>query len=94
MANVHSAHPASLKYGKHWTAQQVKDVFAPSKDTTAAVADWLSSSGITKGRIHRSHNKGWLAFNATVKEAESLLRAVYHVFEDTTTGETAAACEA
>lgn len=89
-----SAHPKSPNYGKHWSARKVNDMFAPSRDTAAAVVDWLSSTGITKERIKQSLSKGWLALNATVQEAESLLHTTYHVYEDSSTGDTATACEA
>ena len=42
---------------------------------------WLVSAGIARHRIVHTDHRGWLAFDATVKEAESLFRAKYHEFE-------------
>jgi tripeptidyl-peptidase-1 len=33
------SHPTSPNFGRHWTATQVAEMFAPSRDTVAAVAD-------------------------------------------------------
>lgn len=37
--------------------------------------------GIDNSRIAHTENKGWLAFDATVDEAERLLLAEYHEHE-------------
>ncbi|KAH8891212.1 subtilisin-like protein [Thozetella sp. PMI_491] len=71
------SHPDSSKYGQHWTAEEVIEAFRPSDDTVEIVATWLINSGISKERITHSDNKAWLAFDATVKEAEDLLHAEY-----------------
>ena len=36
-----SAHPTSPNFGRHWTAEEVNDRFAPSDDTIQTVRDWL-----------------------------------------------------
>ena len=77
------AHPDSPNYGKHWTTQRVVEHFAPSRETINAVTDWLISSGVSRERLRLSNSRGWLEFNASVAEAESLLHTEYHVFEDT-----------
>jgi tripeptidyl-peptidase-1 len=56
-------------------------MFAPPEDTVAAVKEWLTSSGIHGSRIVHSDNKGWIAFEATVEEAEALLLAEFHEHE-------------
>ena len=66
------ADPASPNYGKHWTAQRVLEHFAPSRETINAVTDWLISSGVSRERLRLSNSRGWLEFNASVAEAESL----------------------
>lgn len=71
------AHPASPKYGQHWSSDEVIKAFSPSDDTVDSVAAWLIESGISRERITHSDNKAWLAFDATVKEAESLLHTEY-----------------
>lgn len=72
------SHPESKNYGKHWTAAEVNKFFAPTAETVQTVRDWLIQSGIASHRITVSDNKGWLAFDATVAEAEELLRAEYY----------------
>ncbi|KAF1979797.1 subtilisin-like protein [Bimuria novae-zelandiae CBS 107.79] len=77
------SHPLSERYGKHWTQEEVTAAFAPSDDTVDAVSAWLNSSGgITRERIAQSDNKAWLAFDATVEEAEKLLMTKYFVQQD------------
>ena len=75
------SHPTSEKYGKHWSAKQIAETFAPSTATLEAVREWLTSSGIAPERISQSQSLGWLQFDATVAEAESLLKTEYHVYE-------------
>jgi len=85
--------PDSKKYGKHWTAKEVAEAFAPSKETVDAVTAWLASSGINPSRIKQSQGLNWLDFEATVDEAEQLLDTKYHVYEHES-GQPHVACEA
>ncbi|CAN8104845.1 unnamed protein product [Discula destructiva] len=71
------AHPASPKYGQHWSSEEVVKAFSPPSETVDAVAAWLVESGISQDRITHSDNKAWLAFDATVGEAEKLLHTEY-----------------
>ena len=73
------SHPDSENYGKHWTANEVADTFAPKQETVDAVKEWLTSSGISEDRISQSQSLGWLHFDSTVSEAESLLKTKYHI---------------
>jgi tripeptidyl-peptidase-1 len=57
------------------------EIFAPADEAVEAVKAWLISSGIADGRIVHSDNKGWLAFDASVEEAERLLKAEYYEHE-------------
>ncbi|KAH8812458.1 Pro-kumamolisin, activation domain-containing protein [Xylogone sp. PMI_703] len=75
------SHPESSKYGSHWTAEEVHSMFAPSEESVAAVREWLLSSGIDEDRVVHTENKGWLAFDATVEEAERLLLAEFYEHE-------------
>jgi tripeptidyl-peptidase-1 len=75
------SHPESSNYGKHLSAVDVNTVFAPSAKTVQTVRDWLISSGIAADRIKQSDNKGWLAFDAHVEEAEELFRTKYYQAE-------------
>ncbi|KAI7181527.1 hypothetical protein D0869_10313 [Hortaea werneckii] len=78
------SHPHSPNYGKHWTSDEVIDMFKPSDETVETVKNWLSDHGIT-GHV-QSENKGWMAFHATVEQAESLLHTEYFEYEDSHTG--------
>jgi tripeptidyl-peptidase-1 len=88
-----SSHPKSANYGKHWTAEQVTDAFAPSKASVEAVREWLVDSGIASERIVHSDNKAWLAFDAYAEELEELLNAEYHQYEHIESDKVAAACD-
>ena len=86
------SHPDSPNFGKHWSAKQIADKFAPSQDTVDAVLDWLTSSGIAATRIVKSPSGGWLHLNATVSEAEELLKTEFHRHEHVT-GKPQIACD-
>jgi tripeptidyl-peptidase-1 len=86
--------PASKDYGKHWSHTEIADTFAPSQNTIMAVQSWLIAAGIDQERISKSRSLGWLHFNATVGEAEALLRTEYHVYKHDSTGQSHVACEA
>jgi tripeptidyl-peptidase-1 len=76
-----SSHPDSKNYGKYWTAEEVHDIFAPPEDTVNTVKEWLHSSGIEPSRVVHSDNKGWIAVDVTVDEAERLLLAEFYEHE-------------
>ncbi|KAL8809289.1 MAG: hypothetical protein Q9200_003542 [Gallowayella weberi] len=78
------SHPDSPNYGKHWTHEDIANKFAPSAETVNTVKSWLTSSGIAPERISRSQSLGWLKFDATVAEAESLLNTEYHLYKHST----------
>lgn len=75
------SHPESEQYGQHWTIDQVAKTFAPSQESVDAVGSWLSSHGIGVERTSRSRSLGWLHFNATIEEAENLLKAEYSAWK-------------
>ena len=74
------SHPESEKYGKHWSAGDVLEMFAPSDETTDAVRSWLLDSGIERERIQLTSSKGWIEVTATVEEAERLLQTEYNLY--------------
>ncbi|KAL8768557.1 MAG: hypothetical protein Q9209_005242 [Squamulea sp. 1 TL-2023] len=76
--------PGSSNYGKHWTHEEIANKFAPTVETGDTVKTWLTSSGIAPERISRSQSLGWLKFDATVAEAEKLLKTEYHLYKHTT----------
>ncbi|CAK7264275.1 hypothetical protein SEPCBS119000_000905 [Sporothrix epigloea] len=79
--------PKSPDYGKHMSAKEVIDFFAPDRTSVDAVVNWLTSAGIHVDRITQSANKQWIQFDATAAEAEELLKTEYHFFEHTTSGD-------
>lgn len=93
MLTSRSASHKSPKYGKHYSKQEVTDIFAPSEDTVNAVRAWLEAAGIQGDRVVQSANKQWLAFDAAVHEAENLLKAKYHAYEHKVSGKTQVGCD-
>lgn len=84
--------PHSSNYGKHYSKEEVTNLFAPSNETVEVVKTWLVESGIDKARISQSQGRNWLKFDATIAEAEELLHTDYHVYEHDS-GATHIACE-
>jgi tripeptidyl-peptidase I len=87
------SHPESKNYAKHWTPEEIIDMFAPAQKTVDAVKEWLADFGIDAKRITHSDNNGWLALDATTAEAEGLLHAEYHYYQHTSKGHVTLACE-
>ncbi|TVY65695.1 Aorsin, partial [Lachnellula suecica] len=85
--------PASPNFAKHWTADEVIEAFRPARETEDEVREWLIENGIPAKRITHSDNKAWFAFFATSEEAEKLLHAEFHEYEDSITGGVMPACE-
>ncbi|KAF2087709.1 alkaline serine protease AorO [Saccharata proteae CBS 121410] len=83
----------SPKYGQHYTAEEVSDLFAPSTDAVEAVRQWLEQAGIAAHRVSQSVNKQWIQFDATTDEAEELFKTDYHVYEHHSTGRAGIACD-
>lgn len=75
--------PRSENYGKHWSAEKIANTFKPSNETVNAVLTWLIRAGIGRQRIKKSQSLGWLQFNATVNEAQNLLKTEYFKFKHT-----------
>ena len=59
--------------GQHWTAEQVANAFAPSRQTVKGVVNWLIDSGIDISRLRHTPGRHWIEFNASIAEAENLL---------------------
>ncbi|KAK4554593.1 Tripeptidyl-peptidase sed1 [Recurvomyces mirabilis] len=87
------AHPDSASFGKHYTAGEVADIFAPAATAVNTVRAWLESAGIEASRISQSANKQWLQFDAKSSEAEELLKAKYHFYEHSASGKASIACD-
>ncbi|KAM7187718.1 Pro-kumamolisin, activation domain containing protein [Naviculisporaceae sp. PSN 640] len=84
--------PDSPNCGKHLSADEVKALFAPAEQSVQEVQRWLVSAGIDRKRLSRSTNKQWIAFDATVEEAEKLLLTDFHFFEHVESGIKNIAC--
>ena len=87
------SHPDSENYGKHWTPEEVHDMFAPEEETVANIKEWLTDFGIHGARIVHSENKGWIAVDVTVEEAESLLQTEYHEHEHSRSSAVRVGCD-
>ncbi|KAI1497096.1 peptidase-like protein [Biscogniauxia marginata] len=70
--------PQHALYGRHLSREELKNLMKPREESTAAVLDWLRSSGIPQGDIE---DKGeWINFKATVSKAESMLNTDFGVY--------------
>ncbi|KAI9717485.1 MAG: hypothetical protein M1828_007185 [Chrysothrix sp. TS-e1954] len=82
----------SPKYGKHYTQEQIHELFQPSAKTVETLRGWLEGAGIAKDRVSQSFNKQWLQFDSSVGELEGLVKAEYYQFEHDS-GRTHVACD-
>ncbi|KAK4549497.1 hypothetical protein LTR36_006494 [Oleoguttula mirabilis] len=77
------SHPTSSGYGKHLSAAEVNNIFAPHSDSVAAVRQWLAqATNVNESDILLSLNKGWLAVDLPVRAAERAFSTRYYEFED------------
>lgn len=90
---IEVSHPRSEKYGQHWSAKEIAETFAPSRKSVDIVIAWLGSAGVAPENIFRSRSLGWLDFDATVDQAESLLKTSYHIYKHSTGGSHVACLE-
>ena len=81
----------SPNFGKHYTAEEVIDLFAPSQQTVDAVQAWLASAGIHQAT--QSVNKQWMQFDIAVEDLEELLKTTYYEYEHLEAYVTHIACE-
>ncbi len=84
------SHPSSPNFGKHWTAKQVAEMFAPKKETVAVVADWLAENGVTQ--YSQSQGLNWITADVSVSTAERLLQTEYFEYVHES-GKSHVACE-
>ena len=87
------SHPSSSNYGKHYSSEDVIELFQPEEHTVESTKAWLVANGIDSTRIHHSDNKGWLAVDMTTAEAERLLHAEFHEYEHVETGMKTTSCD-
>jgi tripeptidyl-peptidase-1 len=88
-----SSHPDSPNYGKHWTSERVHDTFSPSQEAVQAVWNWLVASGVEKDSIIHSDNKGWLALDMPVWQAEHLFQTEYYEHVHKSSGKVRVGCD-
>lgn len=81
----------SPSFGKHYTQEEIIDLFAPAKSTVDAVRAWLESAGIKD--VTQSTNKQWLQVDVPVEQLDALLQTSYHEFEHQETGAVHVACD-
>ncbi|KAL6830938.1 peptidase S8/S53 domain-containing protein [Trichoderma sp. SZMC 28015] len=86
------SHPNSEHYGKHLSASEVDEMFAPSKKSIDAVTKWLRSS-LSDRVINLSRSRQWLELNATVAELQDLLHTDYHEYTSKISGRAALGCQ-
>ncbi|KAH8816993.1 putative protease S8 tripeptidyl peptidase I [Xylogone sp. PMI_703] len=84
--------PRSEKYGQHMSAEEVGNLFRPSRESVDQVREWLHDSGIDMERHSVSPGRGWLKFEASVDELETLLATEYHIFHHLSSGEDHIGC--
>ncbi len=88
------ADPESPNYGRHWTAEQVADMFAPKQEAIDAVMAWLKDEAeLDLDSVQLSYGRNWITFNATVGQLESLLKTEYHVYKNGDHGGHHVACD-
>lgn len=75
------SHPNSPNYGKHLTAEEAHEMFAPAEESVKAVKDWLLEHGLSSDDIMHYDNKGWLALDIPAHRAEGLLNTKYYEYE-------------
>lgn len=84
LTNTLSSDPKSADYGNHYTQDQVISTFAPDDKTVTAVKTWLISAGIHESSISQIKNQGWIAFETTAGQLESLLNTKYNQYSHPT----------
>ncbi|MCJ1408202.1 hypothetical protein MMC19_002276 [Ptychographa xylographoides] len=85
--------PGSTRYGQHYSAEEVADLFAPAQSTVDAVRNWLIRAGVPAKTISQSVNRGWIQFDSTTSDLEKLLQTKYYVYENEVSGHTNVACD-
>ncbi|UNI21181.1 Tripeptidyl-peptidase I [Purpureocillium takamizusanense] len=77
--------PDSPSYGKYYTRDQIRELFAPSDESVSRVKRWLVESGVPESAIAVPRSKTWVRFDTTVAHLETLVKARYHVYDHVAT---------
>lgn len=56
------------------------ELFAPDDESIETVKKWLVSAGIPAADIVIPKSKGWVAFESTAEQLESVFQTKYHVY--------------
>jgi tripeptidyl-peptidase-1 len=78
--------PTSPEYGRHWTASEVVEAFAPRAEYISSAIDWLRRSGISTTQLSGSNSRGHILIDLTVDDAERLFNTVCSQFNYGETG--------
>jgi tripeptidyl-peptidase I len=78
--------PTSPEYGRHWTASEVVEAFAPRAEYISSAIDWLHRSGISTTQLSGSNSRGHILIDLTVDDAERLFNTVCSQFNYGETG--------
>lgn len=62
-------------------------MFAPDDHSSELVKNWLISSGIPERSITIPKSKGWITFDSTVTQMESILQTKYHIYDHLQSGQ-------
>ncbi|KHO00564.1 Peptidase S8/S53, subtilisin/kexin/sedolisin [Metarhizium album ARSEF 1941] len=73
--------PSSAKYGRHYSKDQVVELFAPDEGAINSVKSWLTKSGVSADSMTSPKSKGWVDFQSTVGQLESILKTKYHMYD-------------
>ena len=82
---VEISDPKHVRYGQYLTASEIRELVAPSQETTEQVRTWLADHGIPDPYFHPGND--WISIVISVEKAEQLLQTSYSRFrhEDGTT---------
>lgn len=75
-----SSDPESPDYGKHYTPEQVVELFKPSDESADVVKKWLVTAGVPEKSIFVPKSQGWVSFDSTVEQLEDILQTKYHTY--------------
>ncbi|KAK4455418.1 peptidase S8/S53 domain-containing protein [Podospora aff. communis PSN243] len=67
--------PDAPTYGRHWTATETAEFFAPPKHQIREVAQWLTGSGVPRKALRLSPDRTRLSFRTTAGVAKRLFDA-------------------
>lgn len=71
--------PGHPRYGKHLKRAELKALIKPREESTAAVLDWLKSSGIPEEDIENDGE--WINFIAPVSRAEKMMDTTFKTYQ-------------